>query len=104
MKRNAVIPVATAIVAAALGGGCGEENSDPVERGEAAVELCRGHGGVAGLEDDIAICRDHSVQGAASEGAAENAQAAAEGCRAGGGVAGLEDDVAICRDHSVHRS
>jgi hypothetical protein len=104
MKRNAVIPVATAILAASLGGGCGEANSDAIERGEAAVELCRGHGGVAALEDDVSICRDHSVQGAGSEAAAEeNAQNAADRCRAEGGVAAFDDDLAICRDQSVHQ-
>jgi hypothetical protein len=103
MKRNAVISVATTIVAASLGGGCGEANTDAVERGEAAVELCRGHGGVAALEDDVAICRDRSVQGAgSSEAAEENAQKAAERCRAKGGVAALDDDLVICRDQPVH--
>jgi hypothetical protein len=102
MKRNALITVAIAILAS-LGGGCGEANTDAVARGEAAVELCQGHEGVAALEDDVAICRDHSVQGAPSEAAEENAQAAAEGCRAEGGVAAFDDDIAICRDQSVHR-
>jgi hypothetical protein len=26
-----------------------------------AVEACRGHGGVVAFDDDIVICRDHTV-------------------------------------------
>jgi hypothetical protein len=102
MQRNALVTVAIAILAAALGGGCNEGNSDAEERGQAAVERCRGHGGVTAYDDDIAICRDHSVQ-ADSGSAEERGEAAAELCRAEGGVAAFDDDIVICRDQSVHQ-
>lgn len=101
MKRNAVTTVAITILSASLGGGCGEESPDEGELGGAAVELCRGHGGVAALEDDVVICRDHSAQ-AKLKGAEDRAQRAAELCRAEGGVAAFDDDLVICRDQSVH--
>jgi hypothetical protein len=103
MRRNGVVIVAIAILAATFGGGCDEANSDAEERGEAAVELCEGRGGVAAFDDDIAICRDHSVHHEAdSETAEERGRAAAELCLGQGGVTAFDDDIVICRDQSVH--
>lgn len=61
MKRNGLISLALASLAVASGVGCDESDSQAEERGKAAIELCRGHGGVAALDDDIVICRDQSV-------------------------------------------
>lgn len=47
----------TAISAVGLAA-CG--NSEPDNRGAAAVALCRGHGGVVAFEDEIVICRDQT--------------------------------------------
>ena len=44
------------------GVGCDEGDSRAEERGATAVELCRGHGGVAALDDDIVICRDQTIE------------------------------------------
>ena len=50
--------MAIAILAAAGIAGCGE--SDSGNRGNEAVGLCQGHGGVVALEDEIVICRDQT--------------------------------------------
>lgn len=39
---------------------CGEETADPGDRGPAVVELCKGHDGVAALEDDLVVCGDQT--------------------------------------------
>lgn len=53
-----------AVLLAALAAGgvsaCGESDSD--NRGVTAVGLCRDHGGVVALEDEIVICRDQTSQ------------------------------------------
>jgi hypothetical protein len=104
MKRNALVALAIAILAATFGAGCDQASSESESRGVAAVELCRGHGGVTAFDDDIAICGDHSVQHEAdSEAAEERGQAAVELCRGEGGVAAFDDDVVICGDQSVHQ-
>lgn len=51
--------VLTAISATGLAA-CG--NSEPGDRGASAVALCRDHGGVIALEDEIVICRDQTSQ------------------------------------------
>jgi hypothetical protein len=61
MKRNRLIAIAVAVLAIAIGAGCDEGETEAEERGAAAVELCRGHGGVAALDDDIVVCRDQTV-------------------------------------------
>jgi hypothetical protein len=62
MERNRLIATAVAVLAIAGAAGCGQENTEAEERGDRAVELCQGHGGVSALDDDIVICRDESVQ------------------------------------------
>lgn len=60
MKRRGLIAIVTAMaIAGAIG--CDEADTEAEERGAKAVELCRGHGGVAALDDDIVVCRDQSV-------------------------------------------
>jgi hypothetical protein len=51
--------VILAVLAAAGVAGCGESASD--DRGATAVGLCRDHGGVVALEDEIVICRDQTA-------------------------------------------
>jgi hypothetical protein len=51
--------VILAALAAAGVAGCGESGSD--NRGATAVGLCRDHGGVVALEDEIVICRDQTT-------------------------------------------
>jgi hypothetical protein len=52
--------VLLATLAAVGVAGCGESDSD--NRGVTAVGLCRDHGGVVALEDEIVICRDQTSQ------------------------------------------
>lgn len=61
MKRNRRISIGVVILAILGGAGCDQADTDAEDRGDAAVELCRGHGGVAALDDDIVVCRDQSV-------------------------------------------
>jgi hypothetical protein len=104
MKRNVLVTPVIAILAAIFGAACDAANSESEERGVAAVQLCRGHGGVAAFDDDIAICGDQSVQQEAdSEAGEERGQAAVDLCRKAGGVAAFDDDIVICRDQSVQQ-
>jgi hypothetical protein len=57
MRRRLAAVVIAALAAAGIAG-CGE--SDSGNRGNEAVGLCQGHGGVVALEDEIVICRDQT--------------------------------------------
>lgn len=62
MNGKGVLAAAGAILAMVGGVACDEGGSHAEERGATAVELCRGHGGVAALDDDIVICRDQTIE------------------------------------------
>lgn len=47
-----------ALVAAFGASACGD--SEPEDRGAAAVTLCRPHGGVIAFDDEVVICRDQT--------------------------------------------
>jgi hypothetical protein len=55
------------------------------ERDARAVEACRGHGGVAAFDDDIAICRDQTFQEVGRGDRAQTAVAAAGAGTGGNG-------------------
>jgi hypothetical protein len=58
MKRK-YGPLAVLLIGAAATAGCGNAGATGGdERGSAAVEVCRDHGGVVAFEDDVVICRD----------------------------------------------
>lgn len=59
MRANALLPTVVALLSLGFAG-CGEAVDELSERGSAVVDLCRGHGGVAALEDDLVICRDQT--------------------------------------------
>ena len=59
MKPKSWAAVLLATLAAAGVAACGESGSD--NRGATAVGLCRDHGGVVALEDEIVICRDQTT-------------------------------------------
>ena len=60
MTPKHLAAVFLAALAAAGIAACGESDSD--NRGVTAVGLCRDHGGVVALEDEIVICRDQTTQ------------------------------------------
>jgi hypothetical protein len=62
VNGKGVLAAAGAILAMVGGVACDEGSSRAEERGATAVELCRGHGGVAALDDDIVICRDQTIE------------------------------------------
>lgn len=90
-----LIAMVGAVLSVATLAGCGaDEVPPPEERGSRAVNECRGHGGVAALEDDAVICRDQTANG-------NRALRAVEACRGHGGVVAFDDDIVFCRDQTV---
>jgi hypothetical protein len=59
LTRRSLATAALAAVAAAGLAGCGD-SAPADDRAEAAVALCRDHGGATALEDNIVICRDQT--------------------------------------------
>jgi hypothetical protein len=53
-----MIAVALTTISAAGLVACGD--SEPEDRGAAAVALCRDHGGVIAFDDEVVICRDQT--------------------------------------------
>jgi hypothetical protein len=97
LKRS--IPTVAVLLAAAALAGCSspEDTQSREERGSNAVDLCRGHGGVSALEDNVVICRDQSSRD-------ERGSNAVEQCRGRGGVSAFDDDIVICRDQTFHEA
>jgi hypothetical protein len=95
--RQVAVPLAVVVLAAAPGCGTTGSSSDREERSRDAVNQCRGHGGVAALDDDIVICADQTAQG-------DRGRRAVEACRGHGGVSAFDDDIVICRDQSFHEA
>jgi hypothetical protein len=96
--RRLLVPVAAMLVLAG-GAGCGSDGNsgDREERSAAAVDECRGHGGVSAFDDDVVICLDQTST-------SERGRRAVEACRGHGGVAAFDDDIVICRDQSFHEA
>jgi hypothetical protein len=90
---------ATVVLALAGAAGCGEDgsSSDREARSTRAVNECRGHGGVAAMEDDVVICVDQTAD-------EERGERAVDACRGHGGVNAFDDDIVICRDQSFHEA
>jgi hypothetical protein len=93
------VAVATVVLALAGVVSCGEDgsSSDREARSTRAVNECRGHGGVAAMEDDVVICVDQTAGD-------ERGTRAVEACRGHGGVSAFDDDIVICRDQSFHEA
>jgi hypothetical protein len=96
--RRLVVQVA-AMLALVGAAGCGSEGTsgDREERSAAAVNECRGHGGVSAFDDDVVICMDQTSN-------TERGTRAVEACRGHGGVSAFDDDIVICRDQSFHEA
>jgi hypothetical protein len=95
--RQVAVPLAVLVLAAAAGCGTTGGSADREERSSRAVSECRGHGGVAAIDDDVVICIDQTSQG-------ERGRRAVEACRGHGGVTAFDDDIVICRDQSFHEA
>jgi hypothetical protein len=95
--RTIVRRIALVLLAAAAVVGCASQDSSEAreERASRAVAECRGHGGVAGFDDDVVICQDQTSR-------EERGSGAVEACRDHGGVAAFDDDIVICRDETFH--
>ena len=52
------VALAMCLLCAAGPAGCGQSGDN--DRGARSVGLCRDHGGVVALEDEIVICRDQT--------------------------------------------
>lgn len=94
-KEVAATALIGSLAAAGLSG-CGD--SEPTDRGAAAVTLCKGHGGVIAFDDEIVICGDQISPGEPSD----RGDAAVAICRGHGGVTAFEDEIAICRDQTSY--
>jgi hypothetical protein len=99
MEGRGYIRRAAALLVLVTVAGCGstESSSERRERGSAALEKCRGHGGVVGFDDDAVICADQTF----SE---ERGSSAVRACRGRGGVTAFDDDIVICRDQTFHEA
>jgi hypothetical protein len=96
MKKRHLIALVCAVLATSAG--CGSDQpSSGQDRGATAVKECRGHGGVAALEDDTVICRDQTAN-------EERGTRAVEACRGHGGVVAFDDDIVFCRDQTVQEA
>jgi hypothetical protein len=95
--RQVALPVAVIVLAAAPGCGTEGRSSDREERSRDAVSECRGHGGVAAIDDDVVICVDQTSDG-------DRGTRAVQACRGHGGVSAFDDDIVICRDQSFHEA
>jgi hypothetical protein len=96
-------PTGVALLAIAIVTGCNDSQS--AERGSAAAELCRGHGGIVAIEDEIVICRDQMVQ--IADGGSDSDERGSDVvrlCREHGGVGAFDDDIVICRDQTVQQA
>jgi hypothetical protein len=98
MRNRPSVVLAAAALALVGVGGCGDgATEDREERSSQAVHDCRGHGGVAALDDDVVICADQTSND-------ERGGRAADACRGHGDVAAFDDDIVICRDQSFHEA
>ena len=96
---RAKVRIALAVLAAGALTACASQESsqDRAERGARAVEICRGHGGVAAFDDDAVICRDQTSSD-------DRGMRAVEACRRHNGVSAFDDDLVICEDETFHRA
>ena len=99
MLRRASIAAVIVVAAASPLAACSsrEASADRATRATDALGTCRGHGGVAALEDDTVICADQTASD-------ERGTRAVAACRSHGGVGAFDDDIVICRDQSVHEA
>jgi hypothetical protein len=104
VNRRVLIPIGVALLAATGVTSCGDSGSSG-DRGSSAVGLCRGHGGVVAIEDEIGICRDQTVQDAeGGSQSGERGSTAVALCREHGGVSAFDDDIVICQDQTVQEA
>ena len=66
MTLKHLTAVALTVISAAGVAGCGS-TSEADDRGASVIGVCRGHGGVVALEDEIVICRDQTAQEAPTD-------------------------------------